>query len=320
MSTATRPEQTALAVRDAAIGNLPTSVQEQLEMRRLSNQVAGELAKLNWGEKLDQPTRRAVADWGRQFRVDVTTEIHVLGGRIYIGSEFYLRKLAEMVAAGLIEYAYADQVADDKRLKEFGPEGEGEYTRRLRERIMHAIPDEARSATVFRVKLRSMDKEVVGVKWCGTGKKNKYDAAKFADPVGEEFPVETSESRAARRAMRLLASHVPAVANEVEAIETSAEQLSERVVEAKARIADVEAKHNAPRKAIAAGVADDPYTQVATNEQKAHIVEMLNNPALDLASSMIEMYANEANAKDFTASAADALIAKLDALIPASEG
>jgi hypothetical protein len=314
MSTAQKAEPMSVALRDAAVGNLPVGVQERLQLRRLSNQVAGELAKMNWGAKLDLETRRAVADWGRQFRVDVTTEIHVLGGNVYLNAAFYLRRLAELIAAGIVEYAVADHVEDDPRLKKLGPEGEGEYSRRLRERIMHAIPDGAASAVVFRVKLRSMDKEVVGVKWCGGGTRK-------SDPVGDAMPVETSESRAARRAMRHLASHVPPqVADELNAIESSAEQLSERVVEAKARIADVEAKHNPPRKAIAAGVADDPYTQVATNEQTTRIISLLNNPALDLAPSELNRYANEANAKDFTASAADALIAKLDALIPASEG
>jgi hypothetical protein len=309
MSTTVK-EQTALAVRDPAIGNLPAGVQERLQMRRLSNQVAGELAKMNWGSKLDLETRRAVADWGRQFRVDVTTEIHVLGGNVYLNVAFWLRKLSEMIESGIVEHAYADHVEDDPRLKKLGPEGEGEYSRRLRERIMHAIPDAAASAVVFRIKLRSMEKEVVGVKWCGGGTRK-------SDPVGDAMPVETSESRAARRAMRQLASHVPAEADGIEALEESAEMLSQRVIEAKTRIAEVEAKHNQPRRAIAAGVSSDPYTQVATNEQKARITELLDQA--DVTDEERVKVATVAGAKDYTAAAADAEIARLEKLVPAGD-
>jgi hypothetical protein len=309
MSTSTKPEPTAVALRDASVGNLPPAIQERLQLRRLSNQVAGELAKINWGAKLDLDTRRAVADWGRQFRVDVTTEIHVLGGNIYLNAAFWLRKLSELVAEGVVEYAVADHVEDDPRLKKLGPEGEGEYSRRLRERIMHAIPDAATSAVVFRVKLRSMEKEVVGVKWCGGGTRK-------SDPVGDAMPVETSESRAARRAMRLIATHVPAASKEIEAIETSAEQLSERVVEAKARIADVEATRNPPRKAIAAGVDGDPYAQVATNEQKAEIAELLDRA--DVTDDERMKIATTAGAKDYRATDALALIERLASLVPQS--
>jgi hypothetical protein len=336
MSTAQKAEPGTSVATSDGIGKLPLEMQQALYMRRMRNQVAGELAKQNWGKNLDLDARRAVADWGQQFRVDTTTEIQVLGGNIYLAAAFYLRGLGEMIDAGLVDYAVADHVEEDPRLKKLGPEGEQEFSRRLRERIAHAIPDAAASAVVFRVKLKSMSQEVTGVKWCGGGTRKN-------DPVGEQFPVETSESRAARRCLRLLVSHVPpATARALETIEQSAELLSERIKSAKLRIAELDERATIHPRAIAQGDAADPYgvgrrsigagegpvstidapkaSGPATKEQTSRIVEMLNNPALDLASSMIEMYANEANAKDFTASAADALIAKLDALIPATEG
>lgn len=236
MAAQQRPESTDVAVRESAgVGMLPPELQHALALRKMRNQVAGLLAGQNWGKSLDLDTRRAIADWGQQFRVDVTTEIHVLGGNVYLNAAFYLRQLSELIAAGLVAYAYADHVEDDKRLKALGPEGEGEYSRRLRERIMHAVPDAAASAVVFRVKLRAMDKEVVGVKWTGGGTKKN-------DPVGEAFPVETAESRAARRCMRLLASHVPpSAAPDVDRIEESVAQLSEHVTAARASFAINEA-------------------------------------------------------------------------------
>ena len=335
MSTAARPTAsparpgTSLAVQDAAIGRLPANVQEQLELRRLSNQVAGQLAEMNWGKQLDLNTRRAIADWGRQFRVDVTTEIHVLGGNIYLNAAFYLRRLGELIAAGLVEYAYADHVEDDKRLKQLGPEGEGEFSRRLRERIMHAIPDAAASSVVFRIKLRGMEKEVVGVKWCGGNTRKN-------DPVGEAMPVETSESRAARRAMRLLASHVPQkVAEELNTIEETAEALSGRVVEAKAQIAELDARATITPKAIAAGAADDPYSVADRQAEHRARIDAVTQPIaaqaprgeqmdrivalLDKADVTDEERSRLANKKVMSADAADAMIAELEKLVPPKE-
>ena len=237
MSAQQKPEPgTSLAVTSSSsVGVLPPELQQALQLRRMRNQVAGQLAAQNWGKSLDLDTRRAIADWGQQFRVDVTTEIHVLGGNVYLNSAFFLRQLSELIEAGLVEYAYADHIEDDARLKALGPEGEGEYSRRLRERIMHQVPDKAASAVVFRVKLRSMDREITGCKWCGNGTRKN-------DPVGDDKPVETSESRAARRAMRLISSHVPRhVAEDMAAIEASAEALTERVKQARVNFAISEA-------------------------------------------------------------------------------
>src|SRR5690348_8877437 len=114
-----KPESTDVAVRDSAgVGVLPPELQHALALRKMRNQVAGQLASQNWGKSLDLETRRAIADWGQQFRVDVTTEIHVLGGNVYLNAAFYLRQLSEMISAGLVEYAYADHIEDDPRLKQ----------------------------------------------------------------------------------------------------------------------------------------------------------------------------------------------------------
>ncbi len=251
------------------IGHLPPEIQQALELRKSRNLVAAQIAGLSWGSGIDQDTRRAVASWGQQFRVDVTTEIHVLGGRVYLNAAFYLRRLGELIDAGLVEYAIADHVEDDSRLAKMGAEGEGEATRRLRERLKHGIPDKCVSAVVFRVKLRSMDQEVNGSKWCGTGKLNAK--GNLADPIGEQFPVETSESRAARRTMRLLSSHVPPeVADSLRTIEGSAEVLSDRVEQSRARVKEVEAREleeQRPPQMISAGPAGDPYELGGTEER-----------------------------------------------------
>ena len=222
MAAQQKPESTAVAVRDGAVGNLPAAVQQQLELRRAQNAVVAQIAGMNWGKALDIGTRRAVADWGQRFRVDVTTEIDVLGANIYLNARYYLRRLAELIARGVVEYAYADHVEDDPRLTKLGAEGEGETTRRLRERIKHGIPDKATGAVVFRIKLNALTKEITGASWCGGGTRK-------SDPVGEAEPVKTAESRAARRAVRQIASHLPDVAQEIEAVATEAEVVTARI-------------------------------------------------------------------------------------------
>lgn len=258
-----------------AIGQLPPEIQQAIELRKAKNLVAAQIAALSWGEKLDTDTRRAVADWGLTFRVDATTEIHILGGRVYLNAQFYLRRLGELIAADLVEYAVADHVEDDPRLAKLGAEGEGESSRRLRERLKHGIPDACVSATVFRVKLRSMEQEVSGAKWCGTGKKNKH--GNIADPIGEEFPVETSESRAARRAMRLLVSHIPKeIQSEIAAVEASAEMMTARIVDARERSKARDAAYLAserPAGMIASGTPDDPYASEIEQREKEAVKE-----------------------------------------------
>jgi hypothetical protein len=245
----------------AAIGSLPPDVQQQLELRKLSNQVAGKLAELNWGKQLDHATRRAIADWGSRFRIDVSTEIHVLGGNVYLNAAYYLRRLSELIEEGLVEYAYADHIEDDARLAKLGPEGEGEATRRLRMRLMYGVKGDPASCVAFRVKLRSMDREVVGVKACGGGVRKN-------DPVGDAFPSETAESRAARRAMRLIVSHVPrGMATEIEAIETSAEQVGARIATAKHQLKEQNAALEVRPSQMALPAAGDPYGPVATVEK-----------------------------------------------------
>lgn len=260
--TATRPESTAVQMAaPASVGKLPPEIQQQLELRKLSNQVAGKLAELNWGKSLDHDTRRAIADWGQRFRIDVSTEIHVLGGNVYLNAAYYLRRLSELIEEGLVEYAYADHIEDDPRLAKLGPEGEGEATRRLRMRLMYGVKGDPASCVAFRVKLRSMDREVVGVKACGGGVRKN-------DPVGDAFPTETAESRAARRAMRLIVSHVPrGMATEIEAIETSAEQVGARISTAKHQLREQNAALEINPRPMALPSQSDPYGPVATVEK-----------------------------------------------------
>lgn len=243
-----------------AVGKLPPNLEaiiKEMELRgeKGHNVAVAAIAKLGWGKNLDERTRRALSEWGRRFNVDVATEIDILGDKIYLNANFYLRKLSELVAAGLVEYAMVDYVHHDERLGRIAHEKEPEHLtapelehwlarrasaaramwHRERARIDHGIPEAATGAAVFRVKLASMDQEVSGANWCGGGTGN-HKAGGKGDPVGEKEPAKTSASRAARRCMRQIVSHIPVFAKALHAAEAEAEKLGLVVAEETAKV------------------------------------------------------------------------------------
>lgn len=198
------------------------------EQRRILRAVSREIANQTWGKGITADAAKAIALWCERHGVD-PTEVAVLGGNIYIEAGFYLRRLAAMLADGQVEYAYPDHVHVDPRLEalaqaEVAPEvqrrARDETARRLLERITYNIPDEAKAAVVFRIKLRSATHEIVGAKWCG-GRKN--------DPVGDAFPAETAESRAARRAARYVIDAFPTLRAQVDQAEEEAKLMATRI-------------------------------------------------------------------------------------------
>jgi hypothetical protein len=185
---------------------------------------------MNWGKGLSNEMQRAVAMYCRQNLLD-PTEINVLGGNIYRNASYYLRRLSEMLDDGVIEYAKLDHVNYDARLEKLAKgtdddaaKARAELRRREGERIALNIPDAAAAAVIFRVKLKGMDLEFTGAKWCGGGTRK-------SDPVGDSFPVETAETRAVRRCMRFIASQLPH-------LKWREEELDDRAAEVSARIAD----------------------------------------------------------------------------------
>ena len=230
-----------------AVGDLPPELRASLHAAKVANAMQAEIAKLSWGRSLDARQAGAIAEWGRQYGVDVTTEMDLLGNKPYLNSKFYLRKLALLIEAGRVDYAVADHIEADHRLtlaaKGGNEEAGREEARRLMARIEHGVPDEAVAAVVFRVKLHGMSREVTGCKFVG-GREAK-------DPVGLAFPQETCESRAARRCIRQLASHVPALDEEVERIERATGAVEVLVREAKQVVDGQVAEH---RKALGHGV------------------------------------------------------------------
>jgi hypothetical protein len=205
--------QTAIAV-----GLLPEKVKAALIVRRQQNIVTAQIAGTNWGKGLDRDTRRAVADWAARAGIDPATELDVLGGRFYKNAQYYQRKLSEIVEAGKVVYAYVEHVAIDPRLAKIAndssdPDRQARARKLLQHRedmrIQYNVDDRAKAAAIFHIMLVGVGYEFSAAKWCGGGSRQK-------DPVGDEFPVETAETRAIRRGMRLIASQNPSLAALVE--------------------------------------------------------------------------------------------------------
>lgn len=232
-------DQVALAKREAEaagevlpIGRYPAAIQAKLDERKMLARVAAEIAGLSWGRELNQVARVAMARWAGEHGIDVTTEVDVLGGRPYLNARFYLNRAAEMQRAGVIAYMKADHVGVDGRLDQLAASEDAEISkgarreiaRRMLARIEHGAPDKAAAVVVARIGVHHGPQviEYTGCKWAGNGVRQR-------DPVGDAFPVETAESRAFRRALRLLVSHVPSVRRWIDAATDDGEIVVEAI-------------------------------------------------------------------------------------------
>jgi len=227
-------DSTAVAVAAPKKPALPDAALQMLDQRRKMAEIAAKVAEQNWGKGLDVGMRNAVASYLREHALDVT-EVHVLGGNIYRNAAYYLRRLSEMVEAGLVDYARHDHVHVDARLEKLAAGGnetaKTELDRRAMVRAEFNAPDEAKAVVVFRLKLKSVSEEFVACKWAGNGTRKN-------DPVGESFPVESAETRAARRCLRLVASQMPTLKRIEDALDEAADVVSLDMVAAYERARD----------------------------------------------------------------------------------
>lgn len=256
------PEQ----AREARLAKLPDAIRNGLELRALQRTTVAELMKTNWGANLDRSTVVAVADWALRHGIDATQEVDVLGGRIYLNARFYLRGLAYLIDAGRVEYVTCEHVEADPRLEAY-PE---EKKRREQLRIEHGLPDAAVSAVVARVKLKGVPHEFAGAQWAGG--RGKREGGKLKDPIGEERPTETAETRALRRCLRLMVTHLPEQARERERIIDSAEvELTEKLQTATAQ-ARRDIEHASRPPALLPSMSG--YDEVPARQLKPGEVEM----------------------------------------------
>jgi hypothetical protein len=218
-----------------------------LDVRAKQRAVMRELRNKTWGKDVGEEGLKALVLWCEKRGMEAAMEVDVLGGNIYLNHKFYLRKLAQKIDAGLIEYAVADHVEYDERLERLANDDnvpadqrarfQAEHYRRVMERIVHKLPDTAKAAVVYRVKVRGMTTEVTGAKAVGgfRGKRKNRDGKEVdKDPVGEEFPAETAESRAARRACRQIIDAFPDLKAEMDVIEAEAKLVAVEVQSSRA--------------------------------------------------------------------------------------
>jgi hypothetical protein len=88
---------------------------------------------------------------------------------------------------------------------------------------------------VFRVKVKGMTTEMTGAKAVG-GFRGKNAGGKLKDPIGEEFPTETAESRAARRACRQIIDAFPDLKAEMDVVEAEAKLVAVEVQASRAAL------------------------------------------------------------------------------------
>lgn len=253
MTAAQKPEQGPPA-RDAGLTDTGKRALNEIRAR---NALVVAINNESWGSKVSPLQARAYAEYMRRFNLDIH-EVDILGGKPRRNGQYYKRRIMEMAHAGLIEWVKDYHIGPDERLQALVEAKDewaaAEHTMRLRERIRHAVPDDAQYAFVVVIKLRSLAEPLDGCKWYVPGRqklgwskteRNKREMVS-ADPVGDEHPIETVETRAWARVGKLVAAEIPELRAE-EAAMSAAEGEVEHVV---SRIAEDEERQAAEHAAV----------------------------------------------------------------------
>lgn len=252
-----------------------------VEANRARNAIATAIRGTQWGGGLSLLQQRAIAEYCRQQNLDPIRHVEVLGGRLYLVAELYDEKGAPLIQAGEVIPLEPDFIHVDDRLEKLAAAGDEwaktEVQRRLRLRIKHAAPEEAKATCVWSFKVRASGAIVTGVNWCGGGTRKKHtrDGVKDADPIGDLEPTKTAETRARRRAWRKIANIIPAYGAVVKPIEEAAQTaIPVAIVEPEEQLGDKGLQANL-------GSASDPYQLQAGEVQRT--VEADEDLALDRA-------------------------------------
>lgn len=171
LDQARTPEERALAFRLAS----------QARQSKMIRDVAVAVAETGWGKEVSPISRAAVVRYCLEIGADPVRHVHVLGGNVYLNAAFWM----DLVAANPkfirpeIEFIHDDDRAD-----------QAERERRKAKRLLLGVPEAAKGAAVVTLYYNGRG-PFVGVNWAG---------AKKSDPVGEQEPTKTAETRAYRRA------------------------------------------------------------------------------------------------------------------------
>lgn len=223
MATAQAPEE-----REAPVGLTAKGKARWMEIRA-RNALIVAINNETWGQQLSKRQAGAFAEFMRRFKLDIS-EIDNLGGRPYRNGRYYMRKTAELAAQGRVEWYKGEHIGPDARLDDMAAAGEqwaiDELSHRLRECIRLGVPGEAKVVYKVTVKMKELGLPSEGVKWWAPGRKKKTRNGEFnADPVGDDNPITSTETRAWRRAGRLYAAEIPELYAEEQEIEYAAAEL-----------------------------------------------------------------------------------------------
>lgn len=265
------PSRIPATLSQQPIVELPLEVRQQLELRRMMNQVASAIANLSWGKALDVPTRRAIAEYCHKYGVDPLTEVDILGGNLYINADYWKRRMGELRQQGIIADFRLDHIHRDERLEkimndtnapaEYRRKATDEWYRTQFERARHNVPEQAAAACVCYIWLAVGGHPVEGCKWGGNDTsvmQPRSGGGSSPNPIVENNPELSVESQSIRRAMVMVASHLPAVLPNPEAMAADAKLLAASIDDAKARDAAIDAAQPKGFTPIP-GTAADPY-------------------------------------------------------------
>ena len=277
----TAPESKALAQR----------MEATVAQMRARNAMVAQIRGTQWGLGIDSRAARAVANYCLEMGLDPVRHVELLGGRIYLTSEFYQERAAPLIRSGEVVPHEPEFINVDPRLDVLAKDedaataawAKAEKLRRVKARIEHNVPEGAVSTCVQRCTIAVTNKTIVGVNWCGGGTRKKYASGgvlKDADPIGDLEPTKTSITRAGRRMWRQVADVIVEYGRQIKPIEARAELINEGLDD----LTPEEVQLAEPPKALA-GQTGEPYAPIAlktdTPEERELALELARQEELD---------------------------------------
>jgi hypothetical protein len=272
--------------------------------RKALTKIAAAIRGATWGKDLGHDGSYALAAYCARHSIDAIRHVDILGGRVYLNASYYQEQGAGLINAGKVKAIDVDHIEHDPRLDEAYAEATKfaadsrkaaetatdedtkqlerdqalEWTRRAnaarleiarRRDLRIALGAKEKAAAVVRVSitLPGLDEPIVGWNECGNG-------IRKGDPVGDDRPALTAETRAARRAWRQLVAAFPTMAPKVAAAEEEGAALEEVIGEGKRLTAEAEAARPGEQDGTALPDPNDPYGDGSDvrNPPKANIV------------------------------------------------
>lgn len=173
-------------IKDMTLEELRDFSRSVMERSEIIRTCVAQIAEKEWGKKLSPHFQHAIVRYALRAGLDPARHIYVLGGSIYVNAEAYMDIMAKHPE---FKGMRIEAVMDNEGLPE------ADRTERRVARASLGIPDEAKGAFIVKIWKKGIDEPFVGWNWAGGGTRKH-------DPVGEEHPVLTAQTRAIRRAAR----------------------------------------------------------------------------------------------------------------------